>query len=152
MKKFKFTLDKLLDYKDQILDKEKNDLAALNMQRAEAVEHKEQLQQHMKNTQDDFNARAAKGISPVEMAMFNCYHESLRMSISDTEREIEQLSMAVEKQTGVVVEASKEVSSLEKLEEKQLEAYRFKVAKADEAFIEEYVNSASVRAAIAANQ
>lgn len=149
MKKFKFTLDKLLDYKGQVLDREKNDLAALNVQRAEAEEQKRSFQEQLKNTQDDFNTKAAKGVSPMEMAIFSYYHESLRTSIKETEKAIVRLENAVEKQTGVVVEASKDVKSLEKLEEKQLEAYRFKALKADEAFIEEYVNSAAVREALA---
>ncbi len=149
MKKFKFTLDKLLDYKGQVLSKEKNDLAALNVQRAEAIEEKERLEQMLKDAQDEFNLKAAAGISPMEMMVFTNYHKSLRMGIEDVQIHIEELSVACEKQLGVVVEASKDVSSLEKLEEKQLEDYKFKVAKADESFIEEYVNGAAVRETLA---
>lgn len=149
MKKFQFTLEKLLDYKDQVLEKEKNDLAYLHAEKNSALEHKEELEQYMKEAQDDFNYRAQKGISPMEMFMFKEYHNTLRLSIEDTTREIEKLEASIEKQTGVVTEASKDVKSLEKLEEKQLEDYKFRLTKADEAFIEEYVNSASVRAALA---
>ena len=39
----------------------------------------------------------------------------------------------------------KEVSSLEKLEEKQLEEYKFKVQKAEEQFISEYVMNSTYR-------
>lgn len=152
MKKFQFTLDKLLDYKGQVLNKEKNDLAALNVQRAEAAEQLAALENELKCARDEFNRKAALGISPMEMTVFTNYHKSLRLSIEETQHDIENLDKAVEKQLGVVVEASKDVSSLEKLEEKQLEDYKFKAAKADENFIEEYVNGASVRASMAEAQ
>ncbi|MCM1523095.1 MAG: flagellar export protein FliJ [Ruminococcus sp.] len=149
MKKFQFTLEKLLDYKDQVLEKEKNDLAFLHAEKNTALEHEQEIMRNMKDARDDFNYRAQKGISPMEMFIFKEYHNSLRLSLEETKQEIEKLDVSIEKQTGVVTEASKEVKSLEKLEEKQLEDYRFRLTKADEAFIEEYVNSASVRAALA---
>lgn len=148
MKKFHFTLDTLLNYKDQVLEREKNSLASLNAQKIEAMNLKEALELEMKEAQDDFNYRAQKGISAMEMFIFKEHHNTLRLRIEDAKRSIESLETAVERQLGVVTEASKEVKSLEKLEEKQLEDYNFKVAKADEQFIEEYVNGASVRAAM----
>lgn len=148
MKKFKFTLDKLLDYKGQILDKEKNDLAALNVARAEALELKEGLEAELRRNQDEFNKKAAEGISPSDMVLFTNYHNVLRLRIEDTQKEIEGLERKIEQQLIVVTEASKDVKSLEKLEEKQLEDYHFKVQKSEESFIEEYVNAATVRAAL----
>ncbi len=152
MKKFKFTLDKLLDYKGQVLNKEKNDLAALNVQRAEALEYKAMLEAALREAQNDFNRKASKGVTPMEMNIFTNYHKSLRMGIEDAQKSIENIEKAVEKQLGVVVEASKEVTSLEKLEEKQLEDYNFKAAKAEESFIEEYVNGSAVRTSLAEAQ
>lgn len=149
MKKFHFTLDKLLDFKGQVLEREKNSLASLNAQKAEALEMKAALELEMKEAQDDFNYRAQKGISAMEMFIFKEHHNTLRLQIEDIKASIVSLDAAVERQLGVVTEASKEVKSLEKLEEKQLEDYKFKTAKADEQFIEEYVNGASVRAAMA---
>ena len=67
------------------------------------------------------------------------------MQIKELENSIEDMETKVQKQLGVVVEATKEVSSLEKLEEKQLEDYRFKVAKAEEQFISEYVMNSTYR-------
>lgn len=149
MKKFRFTLDKLLDYKGQILDREKNDLAALNLAKADALELKAGLEAEQRRNRDGFNRKAAEGISPADMLTFTNYHNVLQMRIEDTQREIEELEEKIAKQLNVVTEASKEVKSLEKLEEKQLEDYRFKVQKSEENFIEEYVNGAAVRASLA---
>jgi len=146
LKKFHFTLDTLLNYKDQVLEREKNSLASLNAQKIEAMNLKEALEHEMKEAQDDFNYRAQKGISAMEMFIFKEHHNTLRLRIEDAKRSIESLETAVERQLGVVTEASKEVKSLEKLEEKQLEDYNFKAAKADEQFIEEYVIAARTEA------
>jgi len=45
----------------------------------------------------------------------------------------------------VVVEATKDVKTLEKLEEKQLEEYKALENKENEQFIEEFVSNASIR-------
>ncbi|MGN1090746.1 MAG: flagellar export protein FliJ [Huintestinicola sp.] len=149
MKKFSFSLQTLKGFKEQVLDREKNDLAMLNAQRAETLEQLMNLEQELRKAQDEFNEKAAGGISPMEMMVFTNYHKALRLRIEETHKEIEQFDERIERQTGVVVEASKEVNSLEKLEEKQLEDYKFKAAKADERFIEEFVNNNAVRAGLA---
>ena len=43
MKKFKFTLGRMLDYKDQLLDEEKNKLALLRKKKQEIDDHIESL-------------------------------------------------------------------------------------------------------------
>ena len=75
----------------------------------------------------------------IQITMFKSYHQSLSQQIKELEESIEKMETRVQRQLKVVVEATKEVSSLEKLEEKQLEAYNFQVAKAEEQFISEYV-------------
>ena len=88
----------------------------------------------------------------MEMVMFSSFHNTLRLRIEDQEKLIKRIEADVERQTGVVTEASKEVKSLEKLKDKQLEDYNFRAAKAEESFIEEYVNGAAVRASLAEAQ
>ena len=51
----------------------------------------------------------------------------------------------IEKQLGIVVEATKDVKTLEKLEEKQLEEYKALETKENEQFIEEFVSGAAIR-------
>lgn len=145
MKKFQFTLNKLLDYKDQLLEREKNELAAINAQLALAYDEEKSLQNTLKSATDEFNEKAAAGMSALEMTIFTMYHKSLRTQIEDAQKNIERILEEKERQTEVVTEASKDVKSLEKLEEKQYEEYSFRAAKAEEAFIEEYVVSASAR-------
>lgn len=145
MKRFEFSLNKLMDYKQQILDREKNDLAHLRIQQQQMMDEKDQLKKTLKRSADEFRELSGKGITVMQITMFKGYHQSLRMQIKELEESIEKMEVKVQKQLGVVVEATKEVSSLEKLEEKQLEDYNFKVAKAEEQFISEYVMNSTYR-------
>ncbi len=145
MKRFNFTLGKLLDYKEQVLSKEKNDLAALRGLRNQAEEEKIQLEETLKTSGEEFAAKAAEGMSVNDITMFKNFHSALFRQIKDTEEKIADLDRKIQNQTEVVVRASKDVNSLEKLRDKQLEEYRFNVAKSEEQFIEEYVSVSSFR-------
>ncbi|MBQ8825743.1 MAG: flagellar export protein FliJ [Oscillospiraceae bacterium] len=139
MKRFKFSLDKLKGYKEQILDKEKNDLAQLRSQQQALVEEKRQVEETLRLSNEEFIKKSGSGMNVIQITMFKSYHQSLSQQIKELEESIEKMENRVQRQLKVVIEATKEVSSLEKLEEKQLEAYNFQVAKAEEQFISEYV-------------
>lgn len=145
MKRFEFSLNKLMGYKKQVLDREKNNLAHLRVQQQKMQEEKQELEAKLKRSADEFRDLSGKGITVMQITMFKGYHQSLRMQIKELENSIEEMEKKVQKQLGVVVDATKEVSSLEKLEEKQLEEYKFKVAKAEEQFIAEYVMNSAYR-------
>ena len=143
MKRFEFSLNKLLGYKQQILGKEKNDLANLRKQQQQAIDEKEELAQKLKYSNEEFLIRANCGMSSQHIVLEKCYLNSLSDKIRRLEENILLLDLHIEKQLGVVVEATKEVSSLEKLEEKQLDEYTKKEQKAEEKFIEEFVSNSS---------
>lgn len=145
MKRFSFTLGKLLDYKDQVLSKEKNDLAALRGLRNKAEEEKQQLEETLKNSGREFADKAAEGMTVNDITMFKNFHNALIRQKKDAEERMAQLDKQIQNQLDVVVRASKDVSSLEKLKDKQLEEYRFNAAKSEEQFIEEYVSVSSFR-------
>lgn len=143
MKRFQFTLAKLLGYKQQVLDREKNSLAHLRRQQQQLADQKAELEQRLNISNSEFCIKSAKGMTVVQIAIFKDYLKSLCEQIKELEAAIEEFEQKIQKQLAVVIEATKEVSSLEKLEDKQLEEYNFKVQKADEKFIEEYVNNSA---------
>ncbi len=145
MKRFQFSLDKLKGYKEQVLDKEKNDLAHLRRQQQQYLDEKRELEEKLRRSNEEFCEKSAQGMSILQVTTFKGYHHSLSEQIKELEASIEKMEVKVQKQLGVVIEATKEVSSLEKLEDKQLEEYNFKVAKADELFISEYVQNSTYK-------
>lgn len=145
MKKFQFSLDKLKGYREQILDKEKNDLAHLRSQQQSLMDEKSRVEESLRLSNEEFIQKSSSGISVLQISMFKSYHQSLSQQIKELEASIEKMELRVQKQLDVVVEATKEVSSLEKLEEKQLEDYNFRMAKAEEQFVSEYVINSTYR-------
>lgn len=141
MKRFQFTLDKLMGYKDQVLSKEKNDLAQLRSDQLKVISEKEEMEQKLRESGEEFAEKAALGMSITEITMFKGFHNALIDQIRLKEKQISEFDDRIAKQLNVVVEASKDVNSLEKLRDKQLEEYRFRVNKSEEQFIEEYVSS-----------
>ena len=141
IKRFQFTLDKLKGYKEQVLSKEKGDLAALRAQQAKYAAEQARVQAELDEANEEFLRKSGSGMTIMEMTLFKEYLNSLSDQIRELEKKIQLEEEKIKFQTKVVVEANKDVSSLEKLEDKQREEYNFKVAKAEEQFIEEYVSN-----------
>lgn len=145
MKRFEFSLNKLMGYKKQVLDREKNDLAYLRRQQQQMLDEKSELEARLTSSNNEFCQKSGVGMTVLQITMFKSYHQSLSQQIKELEASIEKMEEKVQKQLGVVIEATKEVSSLEKLEEKQLEEYNFTVAKQEEQFISEYVMNSTYK-------
>lgn len=145
MKRFEFSLNKLMGYKKQVLDREKNDLAHLRRQQQQMLDEKSELEARLSSSNNEFCQKSGVGMTVLQITMFKSYHQSLSQQIKELEASIEKMEEKVQKQLGVVIEATKEVSSLEKLEEKQLEEYNFMVAKQEEQFISEYVMNSTYK-------
>ncbi len=141
MKKFKFSLDKLKSFKEQIKKREENTLAALRAEQLEKLHEKEELLKELDRRNAEFVRKSAAGMTAMEMVTEKGFISYILDSIKAKDKEISVLSARINKQLMVVTEASREVQTLEKLEEKQFDEYKFKERKADEAFIEEYVGN-----------
>lgn len=141
MKKFKFSLDKLKSYKEQIKKREENTLASLRAEQLEKLHEKEELLKELDRRNAEFIRKSEKGMTAMEMVTEKGFISYILDSIKAKDKEISIITAKINKQLIVVTEASREVQTLEKLEEKQLDEYRFKERKADEAFIDEYVGN-----------
>ncbi|MBQ5418258.1 MAG: flagellar FliJ family protein, partial [Oscillospiraceae bacterium] len=120
MKKFNFSLEKLYGYKEQVLSKEKNDLAQYRSEKQQLLEEKEKLERLLAESGEEFAEKAAVGMSIVEINVIKDYQKSLAEDIRLKEREIEAAEERISGQLRVVIQASKDVNSLEKLRDKQL--------------------------------
>ncbi len=145
MKKFKFSLDSVLSFKQQALDALRGEHAAILLQ----VRQQEDKLEAVKSEYRDYNAeycqRKAEGMTIMDAMM---YEGGLRVLENDIEREAErlaQLRKLEEAKREEVIEAKKETSSLEKLKDKKLDVYQKAAAKSEEIFIEEFVVSARSR-------
>lgn len=141
MKQFNFSLQKLLGYKEQVLEVERGVLSNMNARMSGLQLELEQLKNNARKSADDFNRQAAEGLTAIEMTRYKSYLNLLNEAISEKNWEIMLQKQAIERQTDKVREAKIEISSMEKLREKKLEEYHHQETKAEELFIEEFVSN-----------
>lgn len=147
MKKFQFSLQKLMDFREQELDRQKNTLSMLQADLRRIQEAREVLLDKVEEQSEQLDRVCRMGAVASEISMRKRYIVTLQQEIHLKEQQAVLKQQEIEKQLGVVVEATKDVKTLEKLEEKQLEEYNHQVGKENEQFIEEFVSGQTVRAA-----
>lgn len=145
MKKFKFTLEVLKDYRQQELDRQKNTLSALQAELRRINESIEELKLKVAQESAELEVIGARGATAYDIALRKRYIVTLQADIHFKEQQLVRQQQEIDKQLDVVVEATKDVRTLEKLEEKQLEEYNLKAGKENEQFIEEFVSGQSLR-------
>lgn len=146
MKKFHFSLQKLMDFREQELDRQKNTLSALQAELKRLNDGTEELRLKTAQASAELEQVCARGAQIGDIALRKRYIISLQQEIHRMELLAQQKQQEVSAQLDVVVEATKDVKTLEKLEEKQREEYAHREGKENELFIEEFVSGQTVRA------
>lgn len=150
MKKFKFALDSVLSYKQQVLDALKGEHAAILAQVREQEDVLEAVWRDYRGCNEEYRRRKAEGLTIMD-AMF--YQNGLRVLEADIQRETDRLAELRKKEEAKrqeVVDAKIDTSSIEKLKEHKLDDYNKAVQKSEENLIDEFVSSARARANISA--
>lgn len=147
MKKFQFTLQKLMDFRQQELDRQKNTLSALQADLQRIYQEKDELELKVAQSSEELEQVCRQGAQAFEISVRKRYIVTLQQEIHARELSAERKQEEINHQLGVVVEATKDVRTLEKLEEKQLEDYKAAAVKENEQFIEEFVSGQSIRKA-----
>ena len=141
MKKFKFALDSVLSYKQQVLDALKGEHAAILAQVREQEERLEAVRKEYRDYDAEYTQRKTEGITIADAMI---YQGGLRALERDIQREtdrLEELRKQEEAKRQEVVDAKIDTSSIEKLKEHKLEDYNKAVQKAEENLIDEFVSS-----------
>lgn len=150
MKKFKFSLDSVLSYKQQVLESLQGEHAAILAQVREQEAVLERAWQDYRDCDGEYRQKKEQGITITDAMV---YQNGLRVLEGDIQREtdrLEELRRKEEKKRQEVVDAKIDTSSIEKLREKKLDLYNKEVAKGEEVLIDEFVSSARARASIGA--
>lgn len=141
MKKFYFSLDTVLSYKERVLENLKGEHARILLKVRECEDEIERLEQERYACGKELDAGRMRGMTINEIRTYENYLEALRIKILRKQDELLRLREAEEKKKEEVVEAKKETSSIEKLKEKKLAEYNKQVQKEEEQFIEEFVST-----------
>lgn len=140
MKKFVFSMQKMRDYKKQILESEKNVLLGLRREKNVLEEKMSQLEETMDRLRHDSNEEVSKGTTAAKLMFYSMQMDGVKREQTQTKYQINLADMKIEKQRRNVVKLSQELSGLDKLEEQQREEYRRLEAKENQNSIEEFLS------------
>ena len=132
MEAFKFSLNRVRNYKSQVLDKEKKVLGALQHARDEIQEKIDSLETYRVQKATELVNKQSAGATLNELRQLDYLIESARDQILAAREELQKAEAAVEAQRQVVLSIYQEKTGMDKLEEKQAEEYRVQEAKATE--------------------
>ena len=144
MKKFNFSLQKVLEIKEQLLDNFKIELSGLNNDLKNINAAIDNLKRQFKDINQEFVSKSRISVSVGEMTYYKLLMESIFKQIEVKEEEKQEIIRKIEAKRQEIVNMNKEISSLEKLKEKELEKHNKAVEKSEEIFIEEFVSNKSM--------
>ena len=144
MKRFEFSLEKMLDYKNQVLMDEKNRLAELRQKLDRLTQTLNALREEYARCNDELNEKTQKGLVPQEISLRKSYLNSLNDRIKMQTQQVKLAQIRVNDQMMVVVKVSQDISTLEKLREHQYEEYLLEESKETQLLIEEFVANAAL--------
>jgi flagellar export protein FliJ len=145
MKKFVFSLAKLKNYREKMADTEKNTLGILRKELYDLHAEKENILRIIDNKRSDLQHLMTAGTNPIEIRLIKQYVTVCQQNLYLTKEKIAKKEEEVQQQIEIVIEAEREVSKLEKLEEVQFEEYKMEELKENEIFIEEFVSNSDFR-------
>ena len=145
MKKFKFNLETVLKYRGMIEEREKNQMAKLNSEMILLENQLTQLREGYRNEVAEFEQATQTGVKVQEILGRQLIIANIEYAIESKLNEIKAHQRLISRQTAVVVKATQDSKTIEKLKEKSLKNYDKEVAKETEKFIEEFVSYKTLR-------
>ena len=141
MRRFHFQLEKVLDYKNQILDNLVGEEAAIMAKIREKEEILAGLDKEYEDCCKILNEKQKNGMDAMSMHIYENYLDTLGFRIRNARQDLELLQRQEEIKRQQLLEAKKESTSLEKLKERRLEEYQIGFQKQMEKQIEEYISN-----------
>lgn len=144
MKKFSFSLQKVLEIKEQLLENLKIELGSLNKDLINIDAVIKGLKRQFNDIEKEFLERSSVSISVGEMLYYKALMSSVLKQIEHKEEDKQILLKKLEAKRQEIVSMNMEISSLEKLKNNELERYNKAVTRGEEIFIDEFVSNKSL--------
>jgi flagellar export protein FliJ len=145
MKKFVFSLEKVLGYKRQVLDLLKSELSRLQAQCRELERQIEHGNREFENTNHLLIVKMRRGMTPQDIAAYKSYLGDLNRRVLALQQERQKAAQAVAAKQEEIVRMNSDISGLEHLKDRQLADYRSQERKEQETLVEEFVGHSRIR-------
>lgn len=139
MKRFRYSLDSVLNYKTQVLDNLTAEHAVILGNVNRKMGEIDELKMTLTGYHDNFNQAKYTGVSIYDYRLFDMCIERIEGRIDEEQQKLHQLQIKEEEKKSQVVVAKVDTSRFEKLKGKRLGEYRNAERKEEEAFAEEFV-------------
>jgi flagellar protein FliJ len=137
-KSFKFRLQSILDYKQDLEDKEKEKLAKILQELEQAKNYKRMLEQRKVQAQAELKEKQkVGGIDVNQLKFYTNYLKKLDKDILYTAVMIEQIKAREREQRQALLKAAQERQTYEKLKEKHKEEFDEEEAEIERKLIDE---------------
>lgn len=144
MKQFQYRLDTVLAYKTQVLDNLKTEHAAIIQNVNRKQEEIRGLNRELVSYESDFDRVKEEGASIENYRLFDMCIGRMEEIIDAENERLKELRRQEDAKKQEVISAKVDTSKFEKLKDRKYQEYQKAVAKADEAFIEEFVSNTSL--------
>ena len=141
MKQFQYRLETVLAYKTQVLDNLNTEHAALLQNVNRKQEEIQGLNRDLTGMEDDFDQTKEQGATIEDYRLFDMCIGRMEQIIDEENERLKVLKKQEDAKKQEVISAKVDTSKFEKLKDKKYQEYQKAVAKADEAFIEEFVSN-----------
>lgn len=144
MKKFEFHLEKLLSYKDQMLDSEMMTLGVLQTQLSKAQNKLTALELELEQCKRKLEKAMIGNIDPTACQIHKNYIEHVKELIVRSQQEVDFLTQQVNDQIEVVKRLKLDTKSLEIIKDSRFEEYKKEDIKRSEKQLEEFITTAKL--------
>lgn len=139
MKKFEFSMQKILEYKTHLEDKEKTILAQMHSQCKKMYHEIDKIQKKYDDFKKMYAQLCERGITISEMAINRIHLDEMIQQIKQMLLQLREFEQEIDKQRNLVIDISKDKSSMGKLKDRQYDLYKEKQRNETELFIDSFV-------------
>jgi len=148
VKKFRYTLETVLNIKEQKQKIEKEKMAILiskyEVQKNKLIEILNKIEKMTKENEEN----KVLGISAMNLRQFNLYIESLYEKYNQQKATLKEIEEEIEKERQNLMEVSKEKEALESLKEKKYEEYKYQTLIEQNLMIDEQISYKTARSTL----
>jgi len=137
--KFAYNLETLLRYREEIEDRERDELHRLNYRHQVEESIRGELAAKMQNTMNDLAAICADRSQDQELTWFHRYLNRLTCEIKECEKRLAQLKSEIEAQKEAVIEASKNRKTLSSMKAKKQKDFLLDLERREQKEIDDLV-------------
>jgi flagellar protein FliJ len=137
--KFVFSLETLLQHRERIEQRERDELFRLNYKYQIELRNREDLINNLKKTMEDLSGKQAENPVSQELSWFCLYINRLGHEIKKSEERLSKLELEIQKQKESVIEASKKKKVLVSLKAKKEKEFFVALEKQEQKEIDELV-------------